>query len=147
MTSGAQFASLPLVKPVVWFACAVINWRSRSVATGTRIRKRPNKLIFLLVFCFYFSAVFVRPYPLLSIVEICPRQVKRVPLDLRTWNFSTSYGILGLSCGRSAWFIHQPLIHHLCHPYKELGTPFHTGRVLKDTLRPGRVSHWKRIVA
>ena len=31
-TSGAQFAALPLVKPVVWFAHAVVNWRSRSVA-------------------------------------------------------------------------------------------------------------------
>ena len=31
-TSGAQFDTLPLVKPVVWFARAVVNWRSRSVA-------------------------------------------------------------------------------------------------------------------
>ena len=31
-TSGPQFASLPLVKPVVWFVRAVVNWRSRSVA-------------------------------------------------------------------------------------------------------------------
>ena len=31
-TSSAQFAALPLVKPVVWFARAVVNWRSRSVA-------------------------------------------------------------------------------------------------------------------
>ena len=31
-TSGAQFVALPLVKPVVWFAGAVVNWRSRSVA-------------------------------------------------------------------------------------------------------------------
>ena len=31
-TSGTQFGTLPLVKPVVWFACAVVNWRSRSVA-------------------------------------------------------------------------------------------------------------------
>ena len=31
-TSGAQFAALSLVKPVVWFARAVVNWRSRSVA-------------------------------------------------------------------------------------------------------------------
>ena len=30
-TSGAQFAALPLVKPVVWFARAVFNWRSCSV--------------------------------------------------------------------------------------------------------------------
>ena len=27
-TSGAQFAALPLVKPVVWFARAVVNWLS-----------------------------------------------------------------------------------------------------------------------
>ena len=32
MTSRAQFATLPLVKPVVWFARAVVNWPSRSVA-------------------------------------------------------------------------------------------------------------------
>ena len=32
VTSGAQFSALPLVKPVVWFARAVVNWRSRSVA-------------------------------------------------------------------------------------------------------------------
>ena len=32
MTSGAQFAALPLVKPVVWFARAVVYWRSRTVA-------------------------------------------------------------------------------------------------------------------
>ena len=31
-TSGAQFATLSLVKQVVWFARAVVNWRSRSVA-------------------------------------------------------------------------------------------------------------------
>ena len=31
-TSGAQFAALPLVNPVVWFERAVVNWRSRSVA-------------------------------------------------------------------------------------------------------------------
>ena len=31
-TSGAQFAALRLVKPVVWFARAVVNWSSRSVA-------------------------------------------------------------------------------------------------------------------
>ena len=31
-TSSAQFAALPLVKPVVWFARAGVNWRSRSVA-------------------------------------------------------------------------------------------------------------------
>ena len=31
-TSGAQFAALPLVKPVVWFARVVVNWRSRSIA-------------------------------------------------------------------------------------------------------------------
>ena len=28
----AQFAALPLVKPVVWFARVVVNWRSRSIA-------------------------------------------------------------------------------------------------------------------
>ena len=32
MTSGAQFAALPLVKPVVSFVRAVVNWRSRSIA-------------------------------------------------------------------------------------------------------------------
>ena len=32
MTSGAKFAALPLLKPVVWFARAVVDWRSRSVA-------------------------------------------------------------------------------------------------------------------
>ena len=31
-TSDAQFAALPLVKPVVWFARVFVNWRSRSVA-------------------------------------------------------------------------------------------------------------------
>ena len=31
-TSGTQFAALPSVKPVVWFARAVVNWRSSSVA-------------------------------------------------------------------------------------------------------------------
>ena len=30
--SDAQFAALPLVKPVVWFARVVVNWRSRSIA-------------------------------------------------------------------------------------------------------------------
>ena len=32
MTSGAQFAALSLVKPIVWFACTVVNWRSHSVS-------------------------------------------------------------------------------------------------------------------
>ena len=31
-TSGAQFAALLLFKPFVWFARAVVKWRSRSVA-------------------------------------------------------------------------------------------------------------------
>ena len=31
-TAGAQFAAQPLVKPVVWFARAVVNWSFRSVA-------------------------------------------------------------------------------------------------------------------
>ena len=31
-TSGAQFAAHRLVKPVVWLARAVVNWRSLSVA-------------------------------------------------------------------------------------------------------------------
>ena len=31
-TSSAQFAAQPLVNPVVWFAHAIVNWRSRSVA-------------------------------------------------------------------------------------------------------------------
>ena len=31
-TSGTQFAALPLVNPVVWFARAVVNRCSRSVA-------------------------------------------------------------------------------------------------------------------
>ena len=31
-TSGDQFAALLLVKPDVWFARAVVNWRARSVA-------------------------------------------------------------------------------------------------------------------
>ena len=36
-TSCAQFAALPLVKPVIWFARPVVNWRSRSVAkSGVR---------------------------------------------------------------------------------------------------------------
>ena len=66
LTSGAQFASLPLVKPVVWFARAVINWRSRSVATGTRIRKRPNKLIFCWFFVFIFQLCLSDP------IHCCP---------------------------------------------------------------------------
>ena len=37
-TSGAQFASQPLVKPVVWFARAVFNWPSRSVANVFLLR-------------------------------------------------------------------------------------------------------------
>ena len=32
MTSSAQFAALPLAKPVARFAHAVVNWHSRSVA-------------------------------------------------------------------------------------------------------------------
>ena len=31
-TSGAQFAALPLVKPLVWFSDLFVNWRSRFVA-------------------------------------------------------------------------------------------------------------------
>ena len=32
-----QFAGLPLVKPVVWFARAVFNWSSLSVAKSAQI--------------------------------------------------------------------------------------------------------------
>ena len=31
-TSRAQFVAQPLVKPIVWFALVVVNWRSRFVA-------------------------------------------------------------------------------------------------------------------
>ena len=31
-TSIAQFAALPLVKPVVWFSRPFVKWRSRSIA-------------------------------------------------------------------------------------------------------------------
>ena len=44
-TSGAQFAALPLVKmvnPVVWFARAVVNWRSRSVAKSAYLQENVN---------------------------------------------------------------------------------------------------------
>ena len=34
--SGAQFAPLPLVQPVVWIARAVVSWLSRSVANVKR---------------------------------------------------------------------------------------------------------------
>ena len=38
-TSGAQFAPLPF-KPVVWFARAVVNWRSRSIAKSAYCKMR-----------------------------------------------------------------------------------------------------------
>ena len=37
-TSIAQFALLPLVKPDVWFARAVVKWRSRYVAKSAYLR-------------------------------------------------------------------------------------------------------------
>ena len=37
-TSGVQFTALPLVKPVVKFARAVVNWRSRPVAKSAYCR-------------------------------------------------------------------------------------------------------------
>ena len=40
-TSGAQFAAQLLVKPVVWFARAVVNWRSRSVAKSVYYKEGP----------------------------------------------------------------------------------------------------------
>ena len=39
-TSGTQFAALPLVSPVVWFARAVVNRRSRSVAKSAYFQPR-----------------------------------------------------------------------------------------------------------
>ena len=42
-TSSAQFAPLPLVKPAVWFARAVVNWPPRSVAKSAYMsQKDPN---------------------------------------------------------------------------------------------------------
>ena len=41
-TSGAPFSSLWLVIPVVWFACTVVNWRSRSVAKSVYYHRRPR---------------------------------------------------------------------------------------------------------
>ena len=38
-TSGAQFAALTLVKPIVWFVRAVVNWSSRSVAKSACVYK------------------------------------------------------------------------------------------------------------
>ena len=40
-TSGAQFAALLLVKPFVWFARAVVKWRSRSVAKSAYLSLWP----------------------------------------------------------------------------------------------------------
>ena len=40
-TCGAQFAALQLVKPFVWFARAVVNWRSRSVAKSAYYKDFP----------------------------------------------------------------------------------------------------------
>ena len=45
-TSGAQFAALPLVKPVVWFARAVVNWHSRFVAKSGVPGLMSNSLLF-----------------------------------------------------------------------------------------------------
>ena len=45
--SGAQFPALPWAKPVVWFALAVINWCSRSVAKSADI-KRTKRDVFRL---------------------------------------------------------------------------------------------------
>ena len=54
-TSGAQFAAQPLVKPVVWFARAVINWRSRLVAKSAYWGRRN---------CSYFKyPAWRRPFP------------------------------------------------------------------------------------
>ena len=41
-TSGDQFAALPLVKPDVWFARAVVNWRARSVAKSAHNKDWKN---------------------------------------------------------------------------------------------------------
>ena len=48
-TSGAQFVALPLVKPVVWFVGAVVNWRSRSVAKSAFYYQEPFWLLFICV--------------------------------------------------------------------------------------------------
>ena len=45
-TSCAQFAALPLVKPVVWFARAVVNWHSRFVAKSGVPGLMSNSLLF-----------------------------------------------------------------------------------------------------
>ena len=54
VTSGAQFSALPLVKPVVWFARAVVNWRSRSVAK---------------------SAYYLRKYLWMTKSQLCAKQI------------------------------------------------------------------------
>ena len=48
-TSGAQFVALPLVKPVVWFVGAVVNWRSRSVAKSAFYYQEPFWFLFICV--------------------------------------------------------------------------------------------------
>ena len=50
-TSGAQFATLPLVKPVVSFARAVVNWRSRSVAKSAYCNETLRRLLFTRASC------------------------------------------------------------------------------------------------
>ena len=48
MTSSAQFATLPLAKPVVWFARAIVNWHSCSFAKSVYSLPLQSKYLFTL---------------------------------------------------------------------------------------------------
>ena len=54
-TSGTKCATLPLAKPVVRFASAVVNWRSRSVAKLAYCNETRRRLLFT---CASFSSTY-----------------------------------------------------------------------------------------
>ena len=48
-TSGAQFVAQPLVKPVVWFARAVVHWRSRPVAKSAYYNDGDETMVYTIL--------------------------------------------------------------------------------------------------
>ena len=80
MTSGAQFASLPLPKPVVWFLHSIVNWHSHSVAKSVYSLPLQSKYLFTLhqneaqnssdMWC---SSSNISTVQLCSITEIMPK--------------------------------------------------------------------------
>lgn len=63
-------------------------------------------------------------------MEVCTGQAERMPLYLRTGDFSASHGVHGLSCCYSAWLLYKSLIYRDTWSRQRKEAGIHTAQLL-----------------